>query len=277
MVQNRNVYVGIGFALKKLSFSSVTTVTRYTIMRKNAYGARCFRHYNVVFDVTPPEVFFTCFEDGHPTLFTIKLYHGGEFTKYPDVRYIDGTVNYVGMVDIYEFSVHELDAIMKGFRYEVPPVIYYHFLVHGGDFHFGLRPLGNDEDVANFSQYVSEHKVMKVYTEHGETILLTYFLNPKPDTMVTLVQLDEPHEDVQHNDEADDQSKESHVMTTPTNVVPTQPNQPEIQVNEVLQVISLSPEYNRRRVINKDGVMTFCNKKVYFDGIDETEQKSNLR
>nr|KAJ0196279.1 hypothetical protein LSAT_V11C700355580 [Lactuca sativa] len=207
--------------------------------------------------------FFIIFENGHPTLFTIKLYHGGEFTKYPDVRYIDGTVNYVDMVDIDEFSVHELVAIMKGFRYGVPPVIYYHFLVPGGDFHFGLRPLGNDEN----------HKVMKVYTEHGETRLLTYFLNPKPVTKVTLVQLDEPHEDVQHNDEApDDQSKETHVMTTPTDAVPTQPNQHEIQVNEVLQFVSLSPEYNRRRVMSKDGVMASCSKKIYFDGIGETEQ-----
>nr|KAJ0221265.1 hypothetical protein LSAT_V11C200084130 [Lactuca sativa] len=199
-------------------------------------------------------------QDGHPTLFTIKLYHGGEFTKYPDVRYIDGTVNYVDMVDIDEFSVHELDAIMKGFRYGVPPVIYYHFLVPGGDFHFGLRPLGNDQDVANFSQYVSEHKVMKVYIEHGETRLLTYFLNPKPVTKVTLVQLDEPHEDVQHIDEApEDQSKETPVMTTPTDnlvdVVPTQANQPKIQVNEIVQVVSLSPGYNRRRGMSKDGVM----------------------
>ncbi|CAI9263741.1 unnamed protein product [Lactuca saligna] len=158
---------------------------------------------------------------------------------------------------------------MKGFKYRVPPIIYYHFLVLGGDYHFGILPLGNDEDVANFCQYVSEHKVMKVYTEHGETKLLTYFLNPTPVTKVTLVQLDEPHEDVQHNDEApDDQSKESHIMTTPTNVVPTQPNQPEIQVNEVLQVVSLSPEYNRRRVMSKDGVMASCSKKIYFDGED---------
>ena len=51
------------------------------------------------------------------------------------------------MVDIDTFSVHELDAIMKGFRYGVPPVIYYHFLVPGGDFHFGLKPLGNDDDL----------------------------------------------------------------------------------------------------------------------------------
>ena len=181
------------------------------------------------------------------------------------------------MVDIDEFSVHELDAIMKGFRYGVPPVIYYHFLVPGGDFHFGLRPLGNDQDVANFSQYVSEHKVMKVYTEHGETRLLTYFLNPKHVTKVTLVQLDEPHEDVQHIDEApDDQSKETPVMTTPTDnlvdVVPTQANQPEIQVNEIVQVVSLSPGYNRRRGMSKDGVMASCSKKIYFDDIGETEQ-----
>nr|KAJ0194242.1 hypothetical protein LSAT_V11C800412850 [Lactuca sativa] len=199
--------------------------------------------------------------------------HAHPYTKYPDVHYIDGTVNYVDMVDIDEFSVHELDAIMKGFRYGVPPVIYYHFLVPGGDFHFNHRPLGNYEDVANFSQYISEHKVMKVYTEHGETRLLTYFMNPKPVTKDTLVQLDEPHEDVQHNEEApDDQSKEAHVMTTPTDVVPTQPNQPEIQVNEVLQVASVSPEYNRRKVTSKDGVMASCSKKIYFDDIGETEQ-----
>ncbi|CAI9262685.1 unnamed protein product [Lactuca saligna] len=211
--------------------------------------------------------------DGHPTLFTIKLYHGGEFTKYPDVCYIDGTINYVDMVDIDEFSVHELDAIMKG----------------------------NDQDVANFSQYVSEHKVMKVYTEHGETRLLTYFLNSKPVTKVTLVQLYEPHEDVKHIDEApDDQSKETPVMTTPidnlvdvvptqanqpeiqvndivqvneiVDVVPTQANQPEIQVNEIVQVVSLSPGYNRRRVMRKDGLMASCSKKIYFDDIGETEQ-----
>ncbi|CAI9262195.1 unnamed protein product [Lactuca saligna] len=105
--------------------------------------------------------------DGHPTLFTIKLYHGGEFTKFPDVQYIDGSVNYVDMVDIDTFSVHELDAMMKGFRYGVPPVIYYHFLVPGGDFHFGLKPLGNDDDLRTFAQYVCDHKIMRVYTEHA--------------------------------------------------------------------------------------------------------------
>ncbi|CAI9294997.1 unnamed protein product [Lactuca saligna] len=90
-------------------------------------------------------------KDGHPTLFTIKLYHGGEFTKFLDVQYIDRSVNYVVMVDIDRFSVHEMDVIVKGFRYGVPPMIYYHFLVPGGDFHFGLKPLGNDDDLRTFA------------------------------------------------------------------------------------------------------------------------------
>nr|KAJ0216823.1 hypothetical protein LSAT_V11C300153230 [Lactuca sativa] len=72
------------------------------------------------------------------------------------------------MVDIDEFSVHELDAVMKGLRYGAPPVIYYHFLVPGGDFHFGLNPLGNDDDLRTFAQYVCDHKIMRVYTKHAE-------------------------------------------------------------------------------------------------------------
>ncbi|KAL4556796.1 hypothetical protein LXL04_034958 [Taraxacum kok-saghyz] len=52
--------------------------------------------------------------DGHPTLFTIKLYHRGEFTNFRDRKYTKGNVNYVDMMDIDEFSIHELNAIMGG-------------------------------------------------------------------------------------------------------------------------------------------------------------------
>ncbi|CAI9278342.1 unnamed protein product [Lactuca saligna] len=156
--------------------------------------------------------------DGHPTLFTIKLYHGGEFTKFPDVQYIDGSVNYVDMVDIDTFSVHELDAIMKGFRYGVPPVIYYHFLVPGGDFHFGLKPLGNDDDLRTFAQYVCDHKIMRVYTEHGETKLLTYFMNPKPVKKVTIVQMDE----IDENDDNENHTAEVQEFPSPPRSSPVE-------------------------------------------------------
>nr|KAJ0227088.1 hypothetical protein LSAT_V11C100000450 [Lactuca sativa] len=117
---------------------------------------------------------------GHPTMFTIKLHHGGEFTKFPNVNYIEGTVTYVDMVDIEEFSIHEMDVIMKGLGYSVPPVIYYHFRVPKGDMHFGLWALGNDDDVLNRAQYVKQQKLIRVYTKHGITNLLTYFMPPKP-------------------------------------------------------------------------------------------------
>ncbi|KAL4579977.1 hypothetical protein LXL04_016149 [Taraxacum kok-saghyz] len=102
----------------------------------------------------------------------IKLYHGGEFTNFRDRKYIEGKVNYVDMVDIDEFFIHKLDAIMRGLRYGVPPFIYYHFLVPNGDFQFGLRPLGNNNDLFNLAQYVADHKLIRVYTEHGTTPVL---------------------------------------------------------------------------------------------------------
>ncbi|KAL4574478.1 hypothetical protein LXL04_021310 [Taraxacum kok-saghyz] len=59
------------------------------------------------------------------------------------------------------FSVYELDNMMPQL-----------------DFDFGLRALGNDEDVMNLAQYIEEHKVLKVYTKHGKTNLFTFFMSP---------------------------------------------------------------------------------------------------
>ncbi|CAI9296420.1 unnamed protein product [Lactuca saligna] len=94
------------------------------------------------------------------------------------------------MVDIEEFSIHEMDVIMKGLRYSVPPVIYYHFRVPKGDMHFGLRALGNDDDALNLVQYVNDHKLIRVYTEHGMNNLLTYFMAPKRVRKVIIEQLE---------------------------------------------------------------------------------------
>ena len=96
-------------------------------------------------------------------------------------------MNYVDMVDIDEFSIHELDAIMRGLRYGMR----YHFLVLNGNFQFGPRPLGNDDDLLNLAQYVAKHKLIRVYTEHGESTFLTYYMNPKPVRKVILEKLDE--------------------------------------------------------------------------------------
>ncbi|CAI9288241.1 unnamed protein product [Lactuca saligna] len=192
--------------------------------------------------------------DGHPTLFTIKLHHGGEFTKFPNVNYIEGTVTYVDMVDIEEFSIHEMDAIMKGLGYSVPPVIYYHFRVPKGDMHFGLRALGNDDDVLNLSQYVKEHKLIRVYTEHGITNLLTYFMAPKPVRKVIIEQLEEIDEH----------------QTPPTNNQPSGMPQtciPPVIANEAALALSISPEYNKKREFIKDKPLSSCIKKLVMDDV----------
>ncbi|KAL4591330.1 hypothetical protein LXL04_004288 [Taraxacum kok-saghyz] len=193
--------------------------------------------------------------EGHPTLFTIKLYHGGEFTNFRDRKYIEGKVNYVDMVDIDEFSIPELDAIMRGLRYNVPPFIYYHFLVPNGDFQFGLRPLGNDDDLLNLAQYVVDHKLIRVYTEHGESTLLTYYINHKPVRKVTLEQFDEDEE----------------IGTAPVleQVIETPSKTDALLVsNETNAIVPISPEYNRTRVWNKDKVLSSCSKRLIMEEFD---------
>ncbi|CAI9286865.1 unnamed protein product [Lactuca saligna] len=114
----------------------------------------------------------------HPHLFTIELRHGGKFTPFPNVRYVKGKVTYIDLVDIDEFSVHELDAMMLELGYVVPPVIYYHFRIPNEDLIFGLRALGNDQDVCNLAKYTGANKVIQVYIEHDTTNLVTYFMSP---------------------------------------------------------------------------------------------------
>ncbi|CAI9259174.1 unnamed protein product [Lactuca saligna] len=124
-------------------------------------------------------------------MFSMELHHGGKFTKFPGVKYIEGVVAYIDVIDIEEFSVHEMDSIMLDLGYVVPPVIYYHFCLPNEGLDFRLRALGNDDDVRNLSKYVSENKVIKVYTENGETTLVTYFMSPNGPRRVIIEEIED--------------------------------------------------------------------------------------
>ncbi|XP_052624988.1 uncharacterized protein LOC128132450 [Lactuca sativa] len=93
---------------------------------------------------------------GYPNIFSIELHHGGSFTKFPNIRYINGQVRYFDVVDIDEFSVHELDLIMRELGYDGTEIMYYHFRLPNEGFDFGLRALGNDDDVRNLSRVIIE-------------------------------------------------------------------------------------------------------------------------
>ena len=80
-------------------------------------------------------------------MFTLKLHHGGKFTKFPSRRYANGKVNFVDYVDIDLFSAHDLDEMMEWLGYDGVAKIYYHFMIPDSDLDFGLKALGNDADV----------------------------------------------------------------------------------------------------------------------------------
>ncbi|CAI9278279.1 unnamed protein product [Lactuca saligna] len=156
---------------------------------------------------------------GIPTWFSIKLHHGGKFTKIADKKNIGGEVCYIDYVDIDEFPVHELDAIMLDLGYPDPrmtgvvdvsdsPVIYYHFNIPNGDFQFGLRAYANDQDVINLSKYIPHNKLIEVYTKHGKTNLLTCFMSPNAKGKVVIEELTEN----------DDQEAEVHVESSLRNM-----------------------------------------------------------
>ncbi|CAI9281188.1 unnamed protein product [Lactuca saligna] len=86
---------------------------------------------------------------GHPTIFSVRLHHGGQFTKFPGRKYIKGKQNYVDLLDIDTFSIHDIDEMMEelGHIDSDKTLLYYHFLRPFGDLDFGLFALGSDQDV----------------------------------------------------------------------------------------------------------------------------------
>nr|KAJ0213156.1 hypothetical protein LSAT_V11C400190450 [Lactuca sativa] len=199
---------------------------------------------------------------GAPTWFSIKLHHGGKFTKLPDIKYIGGEVRYVDYVDIDEFSVHELDAMMLDQGYPDPrmieltdesPVIYYHFRIPNGDFQFGLRALGNDHDVINISKFIRNNKLIEVYTEHEKTNLLTYFMSPNAKGKVVIEELPE------NDDQGAEYEAGVHVESPLRNMN---------HVND-------EPIGERGRVGNSKGGGCSCSKRLNLEDIYDLKEKEN--
>ena len=74
-----------------------------------------------------PKLKWVISQGGHPTIFSISLYHGGEFTKFPRRKYIKGKQTYVDLLDMDTFSLHDIDVMMEQLGYcdEVLPLYYY--------------------------------------------------------------------------------------------------------------------------------------------------------
>ncbi|KAI3772502.1 hypothetical protein L6452_03688 [Arctium lappa] len=78
---------------------------------------------------------------------TLKLYHGGFFTKSPGREYIQGKMHYVDLVDTNEFSVLELESMVETLGYPTSIPTFYHFNVLGLSLDYGLKALGGIDAV----------------------------------------------------------------------------------------------------------------------------------
>ncbi|KAL4565581.1 hypothetical protein LXL04_029683 [Taraxacum kok-saghyz] len=84
---------------------------------------------------------------GHPSIFSICLHHGGEFTKYPGRKYIKGKENFVDLLHIDKFSIHDLDDIVEYFDYvEDGRLMFDRFLIPLSSLDYGLYALASDQD-----------------------------------------------------------------------------------------------------------------------------------
>ena len=104
-------------------------------------------------------------------MFSTRLHYNGEFTKFPGRKFMKGKVKYIDLSDSDTFCVHEIDE---------GKLLYYHFKKPFLDLDVGLYVLGSDSDINHFSTFVPNHKLIDIYTEHGKTMLHTYFLSPNP-------------------------------------------------------------------------------------------------
>ncbi|GJV88076.1 mutator type transposase [Tanacetum coccineum] len=103
-----------------------------------------------------------------PTVFCLKINHGGAFTPPPKIRYKGGKVNWVDAIDSDVFSVVEVNTMMKEIGYEKPSFDYY-YKEPKNDLDNGLKKLSSDQDVLQMLKYVEKYKVIDLYVDHSVT------------------------------------------------------------------------------------------------------------
>ncbi|GJW25678.1 mutator type transposase [Tanacetum coccineum] len=103
-----------------------------------------------------------------PTVFCLKINHGGAFTPPPKIRYKGGKVNWVDTIDSDVFSVVEVNNMMKELGYEKPSFDYY-YKEPKNDLDNGLKKLSSDQDVLQMLKYVEKYKVIDLYVDHSVT------------------------------------------------------------------------------------------------------------
>ncbi|CAI9265561.1 unnamed protein product [Lactuca saligna] len=156
------------------------------------------------------------------------------------------------------------DLMMRELGYDGTEIMYYHFRLPNEGFDFGLRALGNNDDVRNLSRYVTHNnKMIKVYTEHGQTNLLTYFMSPTGPRRVII-------EDM----EKQDSIRPSSPVVAHEVVTPIQIDVGEGDLGLALTLYkSATPEFSRSKGWKHSKGASSCSRKLNLDW--EGAEKNN--
>ncbi|GJT34977.1 hypothetical protein Tco_0925396 [Tanacetum coccineum] len=122
-----------------------------------------------------------------PSVFCLKINHGGTFTPPPMTRYKGGKVNWVDDIDSDTFSIVEVTSMLQELGYENPCMAYY-YKKPNSELENGLVELVVDKDVYEMLMYVDKFKVIELYTDH--TVKKQHVLTQEP--LATIIDVTQP-------------------------------------------------------------------------------------
>ncbi|GJZ66733.1 hypothetical protein Tco_0623429 [Tanacetum coccineum] len=88
------------------------------------------------------------------SMLSLKLNYVGFFTKSPGRTYVNEDFSFFNCIDIDEFSVHELNDVVKKLGFSGKTIMYYSFLRPDMNLDNRLYALGNDDDVRRMAKCV---------------------------------------------------------------------------------------------------------------------------
>ncbi|GJW61787.1 hypothetical protein Tco_0111122 [Tanacetum coccineum] len=98
-------------------------------------------------------------------LFTLKIYHNGNFTSPPGRIYHCAEIEWYDLVDSEMFSINGYDAMLEDLGIKDGSILFSHFRILGKSLDEGLVPLMSNQDMLSLLQYVPIYKEIEVYVE----------------------------------------------------------------------------------------------------------------
>ncbi|KAL8189033.1 hypothetical protein R6Q57_029294 [Mikania cordata] len=91
-----------------------------------------------------------------PKFFTLRIHHGGQFTKSPNRKYVNGKITFIDTVDYEDFRIEVLNAMIHRIGYPNDMVFYYFLKISYVCLDLGLNMLSSNNDFKSLCAHVRE-------------------------------------------------------------------------------------------------------------------------